>query len=47
MSAATKMNTYLNNHYQGKTPEELIQMLYLGALRNIKLAKEGIDENNP
>ncbi len=47
MSAATKMNTYLNNHYQGKTPEQLIQMLYKGALRNISLAKEGVKENNP
>ena len=47
MSAATNMNTYLNNHYQGKTPEQLIQMLYKGALRNITLAKQGIDENNP
>ncbi|MCD4741888.1 MAG: flagellar export chaperone FliS [Desulfobacteraceae bacterium] len=47
MSAATNMNTYLNNHYQGKTPEQLIQMLYKGALRNISLAKQGIDENNP
>ncbi|MCK5312104.1 MAG: flagellar export chaperone FliS [Desulfobacteraceae bacterium] len=47
MSAATNMNTYLNNHYQGKTPEQLIQMLYQGALRNLSLAKQGIDENNP
>ncbi len=47
MSAATKMNTYLNNHYQGKTPEQLIQMLYKGALRNLSLAKQGIDEKNP
>lgn len=47
MSAATNMNTYLNNHYQGKTPEELIQMLYKGALRNLRLAKQGIDEKNP
>ncbi len=47
MSAATSMNTYLNNHYQGKTPEQLIQMLYQGALRNITLAKQGIKENNP
>ena len=47
MSAATSMNTYLNNHYQGKTPEQLIQMLYQGALRNITLAKQGIDENDP
>lgn len=47
MSAATNMNTYLNNHYQGQTPEQLIQMLYKGALRNITLAKQGVEENNP
>jgi flagellar protein FliS len=47
MSAATNMDTYLNNHYQGKTPEQLIQMLYKGALRHISLAKKGVDENNP
>jgi flagellar secretion chaperone FliS len=47
MSAATNMNTYLNNHYQGKTPEQLIQMLYKGALRNLTLAKKGMDENSP
>ncbi|MCP3898942.1 MAG: flagellar export chaperone FliS [Desulfobacteraceae bacterium] len=47
MSAATKMNTYLNNHYQGKTPEQLIQMLYKGAMRNLNLAKQGIDEKSP
>lgn len=47
MSAATNMNTYLNNHYQGMTPEQLIQMLYKGALRNLTLAKEGVNENNP
>ena len=47
MSAASNMNTYLNNHYQGKTPEQLIQMLYQGALRNITLARQGIKENNP
>jgi len=47
MSPATNMATYLNNHYQGKTPEQLIQMLYKGALRNLSLAKEGVKENNP
>jgi len=46
MSAGSNMNTYLNNHYQGRTPEQLIQMLYQGALKNITLAKQGIEENN-
>jgi len=47
MSAATNVNTYLNNHYQGKTPEQLIHMLYKGALKHINLAKQGMTENNP
>ncbi len=47
MSSATNMNIYLNNHYEGMTPEKLIQMLYRGALRNLSLAREGINENNP
>ncbi len=47
MSSATNMNIYLNNHYEGMTPEKLIQMLYKGALRNLSLAREGINENNP
>ncbi len=47
MSGAANMNTYLFTHYQGKTPEELIQMLYKGALRNLRLAKQGIEEKNP
>jgi len=47
MSSAANMNIYLNNHYEGMTPEKLIQMLYKGALRNLNLAREGINENNP
>lgn len=47
MPPLNNTDAYLNNHYQGKTPEQLIQMLYNGALRNITLAKEGVKENNP
>jgi flagellar secretion chaperone FliS len=47
MSAAKNMNTYLNNHYEGMTPEKLIHMLYKGALKHIDLARQGIVENNP
>ncbi len=47
MSSATNMNIYLNNHYEGMTPEKLIQMLYRGAIKNLALAREGINENNP
>ncbi len=47
MSSAANMNIYLNNHYEGMTPEKLIEMLYKGALRNLNIAREGIKENNP
>lgn len=47
MSAAQNMNAYLNNHYEGMTPEKLIHMLYKGALKHIALAKEGMIENDP
>ncbi len=47
MPNTTNMDIYLNNHYEGMTPEKLTQMLYKGALRNLSLAKEGINENNP
>ncbi len=47
MSSAANMDTYLNNHYEGMTPERLIHMLYKGALRNLNLAREGINESNP
>jgi flagellar protein FliS len=46
MPAMNKMNTYLNNHYEGMTPEKLIQMLYRGALRYINLTREGVQEKN-
>ncbi len=47
MSAAQNMNAYLNNHYEGMTPEKLIHMLYKGALSHITLAREGMLENDP
>lgn len=47
MSAAKSMNAYLNNHYEGMTPEKLIHMLFKGALKHISLAKEGVNENDP
>ena len=47
MSSAANMDIYLNNHYQGMTPEKLIQMLYKGALKHLNLAREGVNENNP
>ncbi len=47
MSAAKSMNTYLNNHYEGMTPEKLIHMLYKGALDHLACAREGVVEKDP
>ncbi len=46
MALAAQMDTYLNNHYDGMSPEQLILMLYKGALDRLKLVKQGIQENN-
>jgi len=46
MSVAKNLNTYLNNHYEGMTPEKLIHLLYKGALQHLTCAKEGIIEKN-
>jgi len=47
MSAAHNMNTYLNNHYSGMTPEKLIHLLFEGALKHLKYAREGAVEKDP
>ena len=46
MGASVEINRYLNNHYEGMDPEQLILMLFRGALDRIRLAGEGIRENN-
>lgn len=46
MAASAEINRYLNNHYEGMEPEQLILMLFKGALDHIRLAREGIEENN-
>lgn len=46
MAAYQQINTYLNNHYGGMDPEQLILLLYKGALSRIRLSREGINENN-
>ncbi len=46
MAAIAQVNTYLNNHYDGMEAEQLILLLYKGALDRIRLTKEGIKENN-
>ncbi|MCW7752386.1 flagellar export chaperone FliS [Desulfobotulus sp. H1] len=47
MSAATAYKTYQSNHFEGMDPRRLILMLYDGALRFLKGAREGALENNP
>lgn len=46
MVAGNACNTYLNSHYEGMDPKQLILMLYDGALKFIRFAKEGIEEKN-
>ncbi len=46
MAASAGINKYLNNHYEGMKPEQLILMLFKGALDRIDLTKEGIEEND-
>jgi flagellar protein FliS len=46
MGASAEINRYLNNHYEGMDPEQLILMLFKGALDRIRLAGEGIEEDN-
>lgn len=47
MPAVPQVNTYLNNHYEGMTPEKLIHMLFKGALKHLQLARQGVVEKNP
>ena len=46
MAGYQQINTYLNNHYDGMDPEQLILLLYKGALSRLKLAREGINERD-
>lgn len=46
MTALAQVNTYLSNHYEGMTPEQLILLLYKGALDRIELTRQGIKEND-
>lgn len=46
MTALAQVNQYLNNHYQGMEPEQLILLLYKGALDRIQMTREGIKEKN-
>jgi len=46
MTALPRTNQYLNTHYEGMSREQLILMLYKGALERIRLTRQGIEENN-
>lgn len=46
MAAYPQINTYLNNHYDGMDPEQLILLLYKGALSRLRLTREGIEEKD-
>lgn len=46
MAAAAQINTYLSNHYEGMEPEQLILLLYKGALDRIDRSIQGVQEND-
>lgn len=46
MAVPTGYTMYRDSHFKGMDPKNLILMLYDGAIKHIRLAKEGIKENN-
>ncbi len=46
MAAYKQVNNYLSNHYEGMDPEQLILLLFNGALSRLKLTREGIIEKD-
>lgn len=46
MAAYQQINTYLNNHYEGMDPKQLILLLFNGALSRLDLTRQGIEEND-
>lgn len=44
--AFAEANKYLTNHYEGMEPEQLILLLFKGALNHIERCRQGIQENN-
>jgi flagellar protein FliS len=46
MAAYQQVNQYLNHHYEGMNPEQLILLLYNGALSRLRLTREGIKESD-
>lgn len=47
MAISANVNQYLENQYEGMSPNQLILMLYKGAIERLALAREGIIENDP
>lgn len=45
-AAYQQINTYLNNHYEGMDPKQLILLLFNGALSRLDLTRQGIEEND-
>ncbi len=46
MAACTGYDMYRSSHIEGMDPKRLILMLYDGALKHIRIAKEGIDQGD-
>jgi flagellar protein FliS len=46
MVAYQQVNNYLSNHYEGMDPEQLILLLYNGALTRLRSTREGIYEHD-
>ena len=47
MAISANVNQYLENQYEGMSPNQLILILYKGAIERLALAREGIVENDP
>ncbi len=46
MAAYQQVHNYLSNHYEGLDPEQLILLLFKGALSRLKSTREGIIEKD-
>jgi flagellar protein FliS len=46
MAATAEIKSYLNNHYDGMSQEQLILALFKAAIKRLELAREGIKEKN-
>lgn len=46
MRQPSGVQKYMTNQYEGMSPEQLILMLYKGALFRLQLVKQGIEEKN-